>query len=185
MQEAERKQAMKTHIQTQGQAYRSGDASGGKVYRWDADPELSEAERNDPNTVLLALKDFDEAGNRTHGFFSTMPPQDILAHLSKKMAEHGQEFAVSDTTWKVNFECKKQINQEPDEEADEEEKSEFVPVIESAKVQVEIMRVPDRDMRFVQFKRKAGAAIMFYEHSKLYMEQLALFNNATLEEGAV
>jgi len=38
-------------------------------------------------------------------------------------------------------------------------------------------------MLFVNFKRKAGAAILFYDTAKLYMDQLALFNNATLEEG--
>jgi len=55
-QEQDRKQAMKTHIQ--GQA-RRGDTVNNKIYRWVADPELAEQERNDPNTVLLALKDFD------------------------------------------------------------------------------------------------------------------------------
>jgi hypothetical protein len=38
-------------------------------------------------------------------------------------------------------------------------------------------------MVFVQFKRKGGAAILFYETSKLYKDHLHLFNNATLEEG--
>ena len=37
-------------------------------------------------------------------------------------------------------------------------------------------------MLFVNFKRKAGAAILFYETVKVYMDQLALYNNATLEE---
>ena len=81
------------------------------------------------------------------------------------------------------FECKKQINQEPEDEEDEEEKAEFVPVYESAKVQFEIQKVPDRDLFFCQFRRKAGAAILFYDNAKLYMDAMALFNNATLEDG--
>jgi len=35
----------------------------------------------------------------------------------------------------------------------------------------------------VQFKRKGGAALLFYENTKVYLDQLHLFNNATLEEG--
>jgi len=83
-QEQDRKQAMKTHIETQP---RRGDAVGNKIYRWNADSELTEGERNDPNTILLDLKDYQEGSNRTHGFFSTMPPEDILSQLTQKMAD--------------------------------------------------------------------------------------------------
>jgi hypothetical protein len=59
-----------------------------------------------------------------------------------------------------------------------------VPVIETAQVQFEIQKVEDREnMFYVNFKRKAGAAILFYDNAKKYMDSLALFNNATLEEG--
>ena len=114
-----------------------------------------------------------------------MPPEDILSQLTQKMCEQGQEFTVSDTIWRVNFELRKQINQEPEEEDEEENKGEeFTPVFENVQIQFEIQKVPDRDqMFFVTFKRKAGAAILFYDSAKLYMDSLALFNNATLEEG--
>ena len=118
-QEQDRKQAMKTHIQSQP-ARRAVDV-GNKLYRWGEDPELSQTERDDANTVILAMKDFDVTGARaTHGFFSTMPPEDMLAELVSKMTEGGQQFKVSDTHWKVNFEVKKQINQEPEEDEEEE-----------------------------------------------------------------
>lgn len=59
-----------------------------------------------------------------------------------------------------------------------------MPVMETTQVQFEIQKVPNRGdgMLFVNFKRKAGAAILFYETVKVYMDQLALYNNATLEE---
>jgi len=38
-------------------------------------------------------------------------------------------------------------------------------------------------MLYVQFKRKGGAAVLFYESSKQYLDFFHLFNNATLEEG--
>ena len=59
-----------------------------------------------------------------------------------------------------------------------------MPLIESAHIQFEILKVPDTQHMFhVQFKRKGGAAILFYENSKHYLEKLHLFNNATLEDG--
>lgn len=122
---------------------------------------------------MLALKEYQEGSNRTHGFFSTIPPEEILSKLTENLKIQNQGFKVSDTIWKVNFECKKQINQAPEEDADEEEKQEeFVPVIETAQVQFEILKVPERSdqMLFVNFKRKAGAAILFYETVKVYMD---------------
>ena len=35
-----------------------------------------------------------------------MPPEDILSQLLQKMIEQGQDYTVSDTNWKVNFEVK-------------------------------------------------------------------------------
>jgi len=58
---------------------------GAKVYKLMENPQLSEADKNDPNTVLLALKDWQDTTNRTHGFFSTMPPEEIFSALTQKM----------------------------------------------------------------------------------------------------
>jgi len=38
-------------------------------------------------------------------------------------------------------------------------------------------------MLYVQFKRKRGAAMPFYESFKHYYDKLFLLHNATLEEG--
>lgn len=83
---------------------------------------------------MLALKEYQEGSNRTHGFFSTIPPEEILSKLIENLKLQNQAFKVADNIWKVNFECKKQINLQPeDEDGDEEEKQEeFVPVIETA-----------------------------------------------------
>jgi hypothetical protein len=182
-QEQDRKQAMKQHMNNQPR--RGGDDN--KLYRWINDPKLSQAEREDPNTVLLELKDFQEGVKQTHGFFSNIAPEDILAQLTEKMKEELQEFKISNTHWRLNFDVKKQINKQPgedDEEEDEEEnKEDFVPIYEQAHIQFEILKVPDRqNIVYVQFKRKGGAAILFYDKSKKYLDLLHLFNNVTLEE---
>ena len=105
--------------------------------------------------------------------------------LTQKMTEQSQEFIVSEKEWKLNFKITQQINQPPGEdEEDEEEKSEFVPIVETSEIQFEILKVPERDgLFFACFKRKGGAAMLYYGAAKQYCDQLALFNNATLEDG--
>ena len=51
---------------------------------------------------------------------------------------------------------------------DEEEKA-FVPVYQFVKMQAEILRVPNQAKFAVQFTRKSGAALLFYENVKNYM----------------
>jgi hypothetical protein len=68
-----------------------------------------------------------------------MPPEDILSQLTQKMCEQGQEFTVSDQIWRVNFELRKQINQAPEEDDEEETKGEeFLPIFENVQIQFEI-----------------------------------------------
>lgn len=59
---------------------------------------------------MLAFKEYQEGSNKTHGFFSTIPPEEILSKLIENLKIQNQAFKVADNIWKVNFECKKQIN---------------------------------------------------------------------------
>jgi len=159
------------------------DPKKGKTYRLFDESQAAGEQQED--TVFLRLKDYAPDINATHGFFTTNTPEDILQQLLQKMTEMEQDFNVSETHWRVNYSVKRQINVKPDDNEEvEEDAGEFVPVFEQADVQFEILRVPDREnMRYVQFKRKGGAAILFYESSKMHLDQLHLFNNATFEEG--
>ena len=56
---------------------------------------------------MLALKEYQEGSNKTHGFFSTIPPEEILSKLIENLKIQNQAFKVADNIWKVNFECKK------------------------------------------------------------------------------
>ena len=49
-------------------------------------------------------------------------------------------------------------------------------------MQVEIFKVPDQEKFCVDFQRKAGSAMLYYDHVRKYIDQLALYNNTTLEE---
>ena len=55
-------------------------------------------------------------------------------------------------------------------------------MVEQATVQVEILKVPDQDKYCVDFQRKAGSAILFYDNVNKYIDLLELCNNTNLNE---
>jgi len=54
------------------------------------------------------------------------------------------------------------------------------PIYERAKIQVEILKVPDEEKYCLAFQRKAGSAILFYDNAIKYMDLLELCNNTTI-----
>ena len=91
------------------------------------------------------------------------------------MTEQGQAFQMSNATWKLNFDVQKQINDTQDDQAEVE------PIFERAKLQVEILKVPDQEKWCVDFQRKAGSAILFYDNANKYIDLLELCNNTTID----
>jgi len=124
--------------------------------------------------IRLTAKDFNENQGRTHAFFSHFRPDYLFTQLTEKMTQQGQTFEMSNTTWKLNFEVSKQIN-------DISEGQEVEPIFERAKLQVEILKVPDQEKFCVDFQRKAGSAILFYDNANKYIDLLELCNNTTLD----
>ena len=60
---------------------------------------------------------------RTHTFFSTFPPDNILKRLTEGLDESGVEWKVKPPTWKINFEVHKQVNINPGEDETESDSS--------------------------------------------------------------
>ena len=124
--------------------------------------------------IRLTTKEFNENQGRTNAFFSHFRPDYLFTQLTEKMTQQGQTFEMSNTTWKLNFEVSKQIN-------DISEGQEVEPIFERAKLQVEILKVPDQEKFCVDFQRKAGSAILFYDNANKYIDLLELCNNTTLD----
>ena len=76
---------------------------------------------------------------------------------------------MSEQTWKLNFEATKTIGDAKDG------------IKEQAQIQVEILKVPGQDKYCVDFQRKAGSAILFYDYANKYIDLLEICNNTTLE----
>lgn len=168
LQEEERKQAQRNQVSN---AVRRDFQLNGKVYL-SVDEQATEPTEAD-QIVRLRLKDFDTTTSHNNCFFSIFRPDYLLNQLTTKMNEQGQQFEMSDQTWKITFEVEKQINEGEQEELVRAEKS---------RVQVEILKVPNQEKYCVNFTRKAGSSILFYDNANKYIDLLELCNNATLDE---
>lgn len=94
------------------------------------------------------------------------------------MNEQGQEFEMSNQTWKINFNVRKQII-----DGENENEQEQTPLNqEVSMVSVQILKVPDQEKFCVNFTRKAGSSILFYDSANKYIDLLELCNNTTLDE---
>ena len=101
----------------------------------------------------------------------------LLEQLTQKMREQGQAFEISNTTWKLNFNCHRNLT-----EASEESAEGSIRLAEQCKASVEILKVPEQDKYCVNFSRKAGSAMLFYDNANKYIDLLELCNNVTLDE---
>jgi hypothetical protein len=93
-----------------------------------------------------------------------------------------KEFTVSDKTFKVTYKDKRQINSLPivDDEDMEEVKQED-PIYEICTVAIKLLKVDDSKI-CVDFQRKDGSSLHFYEAIGKLKVDLSLFNNTTLAE---
>lgn len=92
---------------------------------------------------------------------------------------------MSNTHWKLTFDLEKALplGDEESKQASGAAQGGVVQGIrERAKVQVEILKVPGQDKYCVDFKRKAGSAILFYDVANTYIEALDMCNDTQLQE---
>ena len=135
----------------------------------DETPSTEDAANVENQFIRLRLKEFNSNKGSTHTFFSHFRPDYLLEQLTEKLSNQGQEFTMSEQTWKLNFEATKTIGDAKDG------------IKEQAQIQVEILKVPGQDKYCVDFQRKAGSAILFYDHANKYIDLLEICNNTTLE----
>ena len=171
LQEAERKQAQRNQVSNQP---RRDFQVGGKVYLSHGE-EVNEEVGTEDEIIRLRLMDFNANKPHTHAFFSHYRPDCLLNNLVTKFKEQNQSYELSNNTWKVNFSVEKQITED-------EKTEENAMLTERAQIQVKITKVPDQEKYCVDFQRKAGSAILFYDNANKYIDLLELCNNTTIDE---
>lgn len=119
--------------------------------------------------------------NYTQSFFSSYGPDFLFEQVIKNMNEQGLTFTPSDTHWKINFNVEKKIEgTDPSDGAAAGETS--VKFSEQCQASVEILKVPGKEKYCVNFSRKAGSSMLFYDSANKYMDLLEVCNNTMLDE---
>ena len=92
-----------------------------------------------------------------------------MAQLNETLSVNKIAFTMSNKTWRMNS----VITKENKEIEGEEERCDM---------QIEIYKVKDQEKYCVDFQRKAGSAILFYDNANLVISELNMLNNTTLNE---
>lgn len=149
-----------------------------KVYLGVDDLVTQEIKDLNCEVIKLRAKEYYGGPNPKNAFFSLYKPDYLFEELLKKLGREGQNFKVDDQTWKITFDCEKILPKE--EVVEEEEHEEYVNIgKENCSMQVQISQVPGQNKHCVEFKRKAGSALLFYDNAKRIIEMMDLCNNTT------
>ena len=106
--------------------------------------------------------------NVANSIFTTVTPDVIFELLVKKMEELGYTFEVSQSTWKLNFEY--------------QQANENFEMAQRCKGKVEILKVREQEKFCVNFSRKAGSSVLFYDIANKFIDYLYPCNNTTLDD---
>lgn len=83
---------------------------------------------------------------------------------------------MSHVNWKVTFQAKR----DQSENGSESGGPSFE---EKCKAQVEILQIPGEEEKYcVTFSRKAGSAMLFYDKANMYINEMELYNNTTIDD---
>jgi len=146
-------------------------AINGKVYLAHGE-EIDDPEAAANQEIInLRLKQFNDTSTTVHSFFSTFSPSYLLKNLTERMDEEGHSYDISSVTWKLSSTIEKAVV--PGQESD---------FRDSCKAMVEILQVSEQDKYCVNFTRKGGSAMLFYDFVNKLLDKLELCNNATLDE---
>lgn len=138
--------------------------------------------KDNPNVLTRVLGKFNNDHNKHINFYSKFDATEVISQITNYLETQDQKFKVSDNAFKVTYEVKRQINVASvvDDEDMEEVKQEE-PIFETCKVGITLLKVDDKKI-CIDFQRKNGSALHFYDTIGKLKDNLSLCNNTTFEE---
>ena len=121
--------------------------------------------KNPANTtktiVRLNVPDFDPAIKHPHCMFSSWPVDRIWEGINETINSHGRTKIISESKLRVSFEAK------IEKQAEQQAAADGAPAEEELEdqcfVQVDILKVPGQDKHCVNFTRRAGSTVYYYD----------------------
>ena len=144
---------------------RRGETIANNVYLSASD--LTPEENKDPNVIKLDMKPYNAELTKTTSFFTDYSPESILKLLTDSLAKTNTVYEISNKTWKVTYKKTR--------EDDKGETTDLV-IKEQAIIQIELFDA-DNQRICVEFKRKQGSSMVFYDQFNMLRDELAYCNN--------
>lgn len=177
----DRKQSMESNVNDR--RARRGAAGNTQAIYCDAD-DVPENLKEYENLKTLMLEKYSDSDAKHINFFSRFDAPEVMTQITNYLTTLKQEFKISESSFKVTMTTKRQINAaaavaETDEGGEEAKQEE--PMYETCKVAIRLLKVNDGKI-CVDFSRKSGSAIHFYDVIGSLKDDLHLCNNTTLDE---
>ena len=132
----------------------------------------SETKVENAGSTNLALKPYDQKLAKNTAFFTDYTPEEILNEITSSLEEHKIPFKISDKAMKLTF------IKTREEQAEEQKDGEQV-IREQATIQIELLDAGDGNV-CVEFKRKQGSSMIFYDYFALLRQDLEHCNNVSV-----
>ena len=133
--------------------------------------DLTEEEEKDPNIVRLVLKPYNPSLGKSTSFFTDYKADQVLKTIVEILDKNTVTYEISNKTWKISFNKTRNQN---------ENVKEGEPTItETAGIQIELLNAGDNKI-CVEFKRKFGSSMIFYEWFNMLRDEIAIINNVAI-----
>lgn len=132
---------------------------------------MTAADATDKNVIKLTMKPYNAALAKTTSFFTDYAPEAILAQLTDTLSSEHIPYEISNKTWKLCY-----TKEKADDEVEANLKEQNIVIKEQAIVQIEMFDAGNGRI-CVEFKRKQGSSMIFYDQFTKLMDELSHCNN--------
>ena len=133
--------------------------------------DLTEEEEKDPNIVRLVLKPYNPSLGKSTSFFTDYKADQVLKTIVEILDKNTVTYEISNKTWKISFNKTRNQN--------ENVKEGELTITETAGIQIELLNAGDNKI-CVEFKRKFGSSMIFYEWFNMLRDEIAIINNVAI-----
>ena len=127
--------------------------------------EPTEEESKNSNVVKIQMKQYDPDSNKATSFFTDLNAEQILTEITEYLEDSQTEFKISGNASKISYAKAR-------EGKVESAKDDELVINEQAEIAVQLFNA-DNGMIAVEFKRKQGSSMIFYDQFNMLRDKIA------------
>jgi len=127
--------------------------------------EPTEEESKNSNVVKIQMKQYDPDSNKATSFFTDLNAEQILTEITEYLEDSQTKFKISGNASKISY------SKAREGQAETAKEDELV-INEQAEIAVQLFNA-DNGMIAVEFKRKQGSSMIFYDQFNMLRDKIA------------